>query len=197
MSHERRRLETRAAPPLDGPLDPRRPDVTADVTRADVAWPASSPYTEADGDGVRRNRPSLADDSCGLPLWREQEHAVPHRTTGSAGERRRRTRIGSVIRSQVTKLWRDLGFTLCHLTRSVASSADMSWARASTRRLVPVPTPGRSHQVPGRCAAHRAGPNPRQCSAVGHIDVPFPRQPLSPPRRSGAGGASTGRRSDG
>jgi hypothetical protein len=115
---------------------------------------------------------------------------MPHRTTESP--RWRRERIGFVIRSQVTNLWRDLRFTLHHLTQSVAGSAGMSSRRALTRRLVPVPTiDRRGHQVPARYAPHRAGIDRWQCSGVGHIDSPSPGQPFSPPRRSGAGGPST------
>jgi len=105
---------------------------------------------------------------------------MPHRTTESL--RWRREGIGFVIRSQVTNLWRDLRFTLHHLTQSVAGSVGMSSRRALTRRLVPVPTiDRRGHQVPARYAPHRAGIDRWQCSGVGHIDSPSPGQPLSPP----------------
>lgn len=105
----------------------------------------------------------------------------------------RRASIGSVIRSQAIKLWRDLRFTLHHLTQSVAGAPGMSPHRARTRRLVSVLTidaPG--HQAPARYASHRTGIDHWQCSAAGHIHSPSPGPPCSLPRRSGAGGASTG-----
>ena len=163
---------------------------TVRPTRADVAQPASSPYTRTRRRWSSPKPPLLADGSCGPPSRRDQEHAMPHRTTESP--RWRRARIGFVIRSQVTNLWRDLRFTLHQLTQSAAGSAGMSSRRALTRRLVPVPAiDRRGHQVPARYASHRAGIDRWQCSGVGHIDLPSQGQPLSPPRRSSAGGPST------
>ena len=116
---------------------------------------------------------------------------MPQRTV--EGPRWCRARIGSVIRSQAINLWRDLRFTIHHLTQSVAGTAAMSWRRAGTRRLVPVPTiDARGHQVPARYASRRTSIDRWQCSGVGHIDSPSPGQPFSLPRRSGARGPSTG-----
>jgi len=115
---------------------------------------------------------------------------MPHRTTESP--RWSREGIGFVIRSQVTNLWHDLRFTFNHLTQSVAGSAGLSSRGALERRLVPVPAiDRRGHQVPARYASYGAVIDRWQCSGVGHFDSPFPGQPLSPPRRSGAGGPST------
>jgi len=112
-----------------------------------------------------------------------------YRTAESTGWRREA--IGSVVRSQVTDLWPELRFTLYHLVHSVSGSAGVSSHHALASRLVPVPTIyPRGYQVPARCAFHRPGIDHRQCLGVGHIDSPSPGQPLSPPRRSGAGGPS-------
>jgi hypothetical protein len=110
---------------------------------------------------------------------------MPHQTV--EGFRWRWASIGSVIRSQAINLWRDLRFTLHHLTQSVAGAAGMSPHRARTRRLVPVPTiDTRGHQAPARYASHCTGIDHWQCSGVGHIESPSPDQPFSLPRRSGA-----------
>ena len=151
----------------------------------------SSLYTRTRRRWSSPKPPLLADGSCGPPSRREQEHAMPHQTV--EGPRWRRASIGSVIRSQAINLWRDLRFTLHHLTQSVAGAAGMSPHRARTRRLVPVPTiDARGHQAPARYASHCTGIDHWQCSGVGHIESPSPDQPFSLPRRSGARGPSTG-----